>query len=457
MAQQRDITSDWLWEVPEDAAGYPAEAFTQGPQPDANPQHSDDPSKWACHSYSWLAAIQQKQEQQMDQLRAKLHQASQPDSLEMASNTRDLPASLPPAIIPQSRAPAPAPQHTPLKQSSHGEQDCPVQQSLANQHPLQHNQLQHGASILRSDLPRSTGALRRRPDLAEKINPANTQVKTEYDSATIAHDVLINSGTHPTVTPLNSHLGPLRKNFEYIDYSSDLATFRWDIVDPIVPPTVTAAQGTWGHVLDPRDRPPLPARPIEPRPQQEETPSLVFPANSPSNSPPRPSRSLRERPTPPLQPVSIPNQQTQPSRTPKASYSPRTEHTSQLEALIPPKSLRMGPKRKAGRPPRQEKKAKKEDENKEETNNAIEDLEYPPIFECRWSYCTSRLNNLDTLERHILRAHITNDVRCGWDDCKDREQMPDPLLLHHVQKNHLHPLAMKLGDGMKILLPGKTA
>ena len=55
---------------------------------------------------------------------------------------------------------------------------------------------------------------------------------SSYDVKTIARDILISSGKHPTMAPLNHHLEILREKFDYVNNDSDLSTFRWDIVDP---------------------------------------------------------------------------------------------------------------------------------------------------------------------------------------------------------------------------------
>lgn len=56
--------------------------------------------------------------------------------------------------------------------------------------------------------------------------------RSTYNPNTIARDVLVSAAKHPTLAPLNHHLEILRKNFAHVDSSSDLNTFRWDLVDP---------------------------------------------------------------------------------------------------------------------------------------------------------------------------------------------------------------------------------
>jgi hypothetical protein len=73
--------------------------------------------------------------------------------------------------------------------------------------------------------------LKNRDDLVQRITPSLALEKTAYDPTTIARDVLIAAGKHPTEKKLNHHLESLRLNFTRIDNHVDLATFRWDLAD----------------------------------------------------------------------------------------------------------------------------------------------------------------------------------------------------------------------------------
>ena len=65
------------------------------------------------------------------------------------------------------------------------------------------------------------------------INKKNDVLRrSTYNPRTIAKDVLVAAGRHPTIAPLNDHLDILRRKFAYISNTSDLSTFRWDLVDP---------------------------------------------------------------------------------------------------------------------------------------------------------------------------------------------------------------------------------
>lgn len=73
--------------------------------------------------------------------------------------------------------------------------------------------------------------------------------RSRYEPKTIARDILIAAGKHPSMIPLNYHLDNLRKKFRYVDYKSDLSTFRWDLVDP-GGPKPGASDEKQGHTIN---------------------------------------------------------------------------------------------------------------------------------------------------------------------------------------------------------------
>ena len=89
--------------------------------------------------------------------------------------------------------------------------------------------------------PSSRQYLWSQPDIIRPMNKRQDALRrSSYDSRTIARDILLAVGKHPTMAPLNSHLDKLREKFTAVNYDSDLSTFRWDLVDPGDPaPTET--------------------------------------------------------------------------------------------------------------------------------------------------------------------------------------------------------------------------
>lgn len=72
----------------------------------------------------------------------------------------------------------------------------------------------------------------RSADVVRPMNRRDALRRSSYNPKTICRDILLSSGKHPTMAPLNSHLEILRINFENVDNSSDLSTFNWTLIDP---------------------------------------------------------------------------------------------------------------------------------------------------------------------------------------------------------------------------------
>ena len=103
-------------------------------------------------------------------------------------------------------------------------------------------------------------------DIIQPMNKRqNALRRSSYDPKTIARDILVAVGKHPTMAPLNAHLDILRDKFKAVNYDSDLSTFRWDLVDP-GDPAVKRGDGNAGdegshtpsgQALPSRHRPPI--------------------------------------------------------------------------------------------------------------------------------------------------------------------------------------------------------
>ena len=81
--------------------------------------------------------------------------------------------------------------------------------------------------------PSSRQYLWSEPDIIRPMNKRQDALRrSSYDPKTIARDILLAVGKHPTMAPLNSHLDILREKFTAVSYDSDLSTFKWNLVDP---------------------------------------------------------------------------------------------------------------------------------------------------------------------------------------------------------------------------------
>ena len=68
---------------------------------------------------------------------------------------------------------------------------------------------------------------------AQPVNRKKALRRSNYNVRTIARDILLATGRHPDMLPLNAHLESLRIAFpKKVIESSDLETVRWDLIDP---------------------------------------------------------------------------------------------------------------------------------------------------------------------------------------------------------------------------------
>ncbi|EKG19423.1 Zinc finger C2H2-type protein [Macrophomina phaseolina MS6] len=106
-------------------------------------------------------------------------------------------------------------------------------------------------------------------DVVQPLNRKYALRRSTYEVKTIARDVLLATGKHPEMRPLNGHLDILRESFKKVDNTSDLSTLRWDLIDPGDPPQ----EALKSEVIDIEDEDAddeedAPEEPDRPRPPQ---------------------------------------------------------------------------------------------------------------------------------------------------------------------------------------------
>ncbi|KAL3454357.1 hypothetical protein BJX65DRAFT_632 [Aspergillus insuetus] len=286
--------------------------------------------------------------------------------------------------------------------------------------------------------------LKQRMDIVSRLNEKDAAQKITYDPKTIARDVLIAAGRHPTEASLNNHLFCLRNAFSAVDMNSDLATFKWDLVDPGQPSRDRAPQApTQGTVRQTSQTTPQPAVQVAPPPsfsqfsvelnntrppQHQQHPNSQQTFRQP---PPRPKSQPQPQPQPPQVQLQVPPPQPVPAATPK----------TQAKAAAPSTPNSGMEKRRRGRPPGSTNKLKVA----VPPPVAAPAASYP-VFACHWGNCQSEHHNLDLLKKH-LKKHVSLSMVCGWNGCTVTRAMPAAELMKHVKQAHLDPLAWKLGDG----------
>ena len=355
--------------------------------------------------------------------------------------------------------------------------------------------------------PKRTRAL-----LARPVNKSEALKKSYYDPKTIARDVLIAAGRHPTERPLNSHLAGLLGT--HIEIDSDLSTFDWDEVDPGGPPMprvqlidIPAGPPRWSlgtrrvMKVDREDNPSQMPRPTHsgtgpPRATEDPTlPGNLLRLQSLSktlyedskrlnpniniSTPIAPSK-LRESQTARASPLPIQSQNATPlAIRPSNSSAPNSS----------PKSTLMDGERRRGRPPgsknkhpsvttlRKEAKQVTKATASSAAPTTIEDLPRPEFvtFDCEWRKCSAKLHNLATLRKHVSLLHRQSDKDieedgghiCWWKRCSTHKRNPDKTItpthlfddyeawLQHIESEHLEPIAKELGDGPRTQHTGK--
>lgn len=340
--------------------------------------------------------------------------------------------------------------------------------------------------------------------------------RSTYDSRTIARDVLLATGRHPDMRPLNSHMNAMQKLLGdrggMLDQSgnkSDLATIKWDILDPdppkkVAPPAkkqsehqnmegtngitrstevdgedaddeedLSSANVTHKHVIatkgsvrgsafDLRTNASASANNNVPkkrgRPSKSATSASAFPSvNSPAESASRrfsgTPRQMSSQPqtTPGMTPVGYAafRKYDENGNEIKKKGRPvgwrKNVHSREAQGLSPKKSASAKPKPSTGR-----------------LESQLQEPKYQ-VYRCQWLDCGAELHSLDVLKKHATKLHGRPDAgdqfRCMWRGCDMNTAASSfediSAWLSHVDKEHLQAVAWRLGDGPRGGLSGE--
>lgn len=324
--------------------------------------------------------------------------------------------------------------------------------------------------------------------LAKPLNRDEALKKQFYDPKTVARDILIASGRHPSERPLNVHLAGLLG--KYIELDSDVNTFEWDEIDPGGHPTpkvevgdVPASKPRFklgqrvlknkkcrsGAVID-RPRGPMNtekhAKDADPLPSKT---ALESSNGLTSDSPTIKQQVRRDKFT-----------KTSSKLRQSLLASDETATPAQFDPTRPPSTpkpvMSQEPvHRKRGRPPGSKNKfpsvagLKAQADSLKPTTDGTTIQTTPVVkdkFKCKWKKCSTVLHNLDTLRKHIGRVHrpsstdLSRDYTCWWKKCRYLKQDEETGewtttkaydrwedWLKHIEKEHVTPIAAKWGDG----------
>ena len=347
--------------------------------------------------------------------------------------------------------------------------------------------------------------------------------RSTYDSRTIARDILLATGRHPDMRPLNSHLNAMQKLLGdrggMLDQSgnkSDLATIKWDIIDPSPPKkagmpaksqnddkgaaddndvkcsTEVAGDGedaddeedetrpasqvaregegsTRGSAFDLRASVDANMKPLKIPKKRGRPPRTSAPTagsftsvNSPMESTPRAlSGTPRQIST---QPQSIPTMA--PTGTPVgyAAFRQYDQDGKEIKKKGRPVGWRKSihSREAQGLTPKKSLSAKP----KPSAPRAEIQLQEPKyqVYRCQWLDCDAQLHSLEVLKKHVTKVHghpdVEGEYRCRWRGCNLNTEASTPFKdisgwLAHIDRDHLQAVAWKLGDGPRGGLSGE--
>ncbi|KAI8936372.1 hypothetical protein NX059_006784 [Plenodomus lindquistii] len=318
----------------------------------------------------------------------------------------------------------------------------------------------------------------RNQSLVEGLDKKKALRRNTYNPATIARDVLLACGRHPSERQLNQHLESMRTTLG-LSYDSDLSTIRWDILDPGTPPPGYFKDGVEALTGDADDE-------DESEDEGQSRPRASSHATSGDGGVPK-VQALPE--------ATNPFKQKRRGRPPRHSYPngtapatpQRTPSTTNMSSSVPrPSSAVAGvgyqafrsatqygpdgqplPKKK-GRPvgwrkaihgsttalsrpaangdtgpfnqhqPPQPSSLRhvsgdgdlpiRIDSRSPSVPNRVPRLQ---SYKCHWQRCEAELHNLETLKKHVFKVHrketAQHTLECSWDDCGKQVTSHDPM------------------------------
>jgi len=324
--------------------------------------------------------------------------------------------------------------------------------------------------------------------VAEVLQKKNALRRNNYNPATIARDVLLACGRHPSERQLNQHLDVLRTNLP-VTYDSDLSTVRWDILDPGTPPPGYFKDSVQALTEDADDEEDSDDEDGETRPRAQSNaiggesgaqarvqalPEAINPFKQKKRG--RPPRHSLPNPndTVPFTPKRSPSTASMSASAPRPSaasvgysaFRSATEYGPDGQPL-PKKRGRPVGWRKAihgsvaaqskpaanGHSGSANKHQPSQPSSLRHVNTGREepiriDSRSPSVanrivryqsYKCKWQNCTADLHNLETLKKHVFKVHrketLRNTLDCLWGYCGKQVTSYDPNTNMRVEKH----------------------
>ncbi|CBX92708.1 hypothetical protein LEMA_P054140.1 [Plenodomus lingam JN3] len=290
--------------------------------------------------------------------------------------------------------------------------------------------------------------------------------RNNYNPATIARDVLLACGRHPSERQLNQHLDGLRATLGIV-FESDLSTLRWDILDPGTPPPgyFKDSVEAWTGDADDEDESEDESRPRASlhatsgeggASKVQALPAATNPFKQKRRG--RPPRHSYPANTAPTTPDHVPStadmssSATHPSSAtagigyhafrsatqygpdgqplPKKKGRPigwrKAIHGSAAARIRPPLNGHTGPFNSHQPPHSSSLRNVKTDANEPiriDSRSPTVARRVPQLqsYKCLWKKCEAELHNLETLKKHVFKVHRIatpqNTLECSWGDC----------------------------------------
>ncbi|OQO00245.1 hypothetical protein B0A48_14032 [Cryoendolithus antarcticus] len=349
--------------------------------------------------------------------------------------------------------------------------------------------------------------------IVEPIMRDRVARKSHYDDRTIARDVLLATGRHPDMRPLNAHMNHVQRLLGerggMIDSGgnrSDLATIKWDVIDP--EPAKESHSNAVGNLIRNEDaadaddegdtlktvhrinktteEPPL-ASVKEPgyihKPKKKGRPSKTSKlssvrADTSGGSTPQPTSTTRQPNTssgtrktsaPNRGAVSSPAMSGSGAAVGYAAFRQLDENGNVIKTKGRPKGWRKSvhSREAQGLPPAAAGSKPLSGAGRTAYRPPTQPLQEPKfqVYNCEWQGCKAELHSLSTLRKHIVKLHgrpgEDDEYACLWTKCNVSKGFGQPATfgqiegwVKHVEKEHLEPIAWRLGDGPKSGLPG---
>jgi hypothetical protein len=335
----------------------------------------------------------------------------------------------------------------------------------------------------------------RHTSYVEPLDKRNALRRNNYNPATIARDVLLACGRHPSERQLNQHLDSLRMTLPQISFESDLSTIKWDLIDPGRPPPGYFREGVQALTEDADDeddsdneepRPRVPSNAIGSEGGAQAAAQALPEAINPFKQKRRVGRPPRHSfPAGVGTGPSTPERSASPSTSAMSSSAPRP---SSAAAGIGYQAFRTateyGPDgkplpKKKGRPvgwrkaihgsaaaqartpnsytnalskhqPSQPSSLRNLDTGGGNEPIRIDSCESSVAnhvtqyqsYKCKWQNCKADLHNLDTLKKHIFKMHrketLRNTLECLWDDCGKKVTNHDAMTNMRIERHEPH-------------------